>query len=240
LEILHTYQKEQLGIKEVLEQVSALFADHPDLLKEFTFFLPDAVQEQAKERLQRAAEEAHARRAAIEAQQRVQAQQALQEQAQGGVTPPQYGQPPFHVQQQEPGAKKATTAPGRRGSSSTDFPSVKAATYPPPMPPQPPPGTQKFIDMTKSPTSVEKVAPTSPVSVPQQQQQQCGVKRPFSPGVIVGPPPKAPAPVMALHPSPPEPLVYNAGVERQFFDAAKEALTSYSRDGGQAWAEFLK
>ena len=240
LEILHTYQKEQRGIKEVLEQVSALFADHPDLLKEFTFFLPDAVQEQAKERLQRAAEEAHARRAAIEAQQRVQAQQALQEQAQGGVTPPQYGQPPFHVQQQEPGAKKATTAPGRRGSSSTDVPSVKAATYPPPMPPQPPPGTQKFIDMTKSPTSVEKVAPTSPVSVPQQQQQQCGVKRPFSPGVIVGPPPKAPAPVMALHPSPPEPLVYNAGVERQFFDAAKEALTSYSRDGGQAWAEFLK
>ena len=38
----------------------------------------------------------------------------------------------------------------------------------------------------------------------------------------------------------PEPLVYNAGVERQFFDAAKEALTSFSRDGEQAWAEFLK
>ena len=40
LEILHTYQKEQRGIKEVLEQVSSLFADHPDLLREFTFFLP--------------------------------------------------------------------------------------------------------------------------------------------------------------------------------------------------------
>ena len=51
LEILHTYQKEQRGIREVLEQVSTLFADHPDLLKEFTYFLPEAVQEQAKERL---------------------------------------------------------------------------------------------------------------------------------------------------------------------------------------------
>ena len=64
LEILHTYQKEQRGIKEVLEQVAALFADHPDLLKEFTFFLPDAVQEQAKERLHRAAAESESRMAA--------------------------------------------------------------------------------------------------------------------------------------------------------------------------------
>jgi paired amphipathic helix protein Sin3a len=47
---LHTYQKEQRSIKDVLEQVSQLFADHPDLLKEFTYFLPDAVQEQAKVR----------------------------------------------------------------------------------------------------------------------------------------------------------------------------------------------
>ena len=61
LEILHTYQKEQKGIREVLNQVSALFADHPDLLKEFTHFLPEAVQEQAKERLHRAAAEAEAR-----------------------------------------------------------------------------------------------------------------------------------------------------------------------------------
>ena len=57
LKILHTYQKEQKGIKDVLEQVSQLFADHPDLLMEFTYFLPDAVQEQAKERLHRAAAE---------------------------------------------------------------------------------------------------------------------------------------------------------------------------------------
>ncbi|OEU14752.1 hypothetical protein FRACYDRAFT_157073, partial [Fragilariopsis cylindrus CCMP1102] len=47
LEILHTYQKEQRGIKEVLEEVSVLFEAHPDLLKEFTFFLPDAVQSEA-------------------------------------------------------------------------------------------------------------------------------------------------------------------------------------------------
>eukprot|EP01036_Dinobryon_divergens_P031604 gene31604-41036_t len=61
LKILHTYQKEQKGIKEVLEQVSQLFADHPDLLMEFTYFLPDAVQEQAKERLHRAARESETR-----------------------------------------------------------------------------------------------------------------------------------------------------------------------------------
>jgi paired amphipathic helix protein Sin3a len=62
LKILHTYQKEQKGIKEVLEQVSELFADHPDLLMEFTYFLPDAVQDQAKERLHRAAKESVVRR----------------------------------------------------------------------------------------------------------------------------------------------------------------------------------
>ncbi len=34
-------------------------------------------------------------------------------------------------------------------------------------------------------------------------------------------------------------FVYNAGVERQFFDLVKAALTSFSRDG-QAYAEFIK
>ncbi|CAN0566939.1 unnamed protein product, partial [Ectocarpus sp. 12 AP-2014] len=63
LEILHTYQKEQRGIKDVLEQVSSLFADHPDLLREFTYFLPDPVQEQARERLNRAARESEMRKA---------------------------------------------------------------------------------------------------------------------------------------------------------------------------------
>ena len=58
LEILHTYQKEQRGIKDVLEEVSVLFSEHPDLLKEFTFFLPDAVQSEAKAQLEQAAKEA--------------------------------------------------------------------------------------------------------------------------------------------------------------------------------------
>ncbi|KAI9922063.1 hypothetical protein PsorP6_000999 [Peronosclerospora sorghi] len=62
LGILHTYQKEQRSIRQVLDQVSHLFRDHPDLLREFTFFLPDAVQEQAKERLNRAAEKAQQRK----------------------------------------------------------------------------------------------------------------------------------------------------------------------------------
>eukprot|EP01137_Pigoraptor_chileana_P015243 Opistho-2@70936 len=49
LEILHTYQKEQRtakevhAIKEVYGQVASLFRTHPDLLDEFSQFLPDAV-----------------------------------------------------------------------------------------------------------------------------------------------------------------------------------------------------
>jgi len=62
LEILHTYQKEQRGIKEVLDEVSILFADHPDLLKDFAYFLPDAVQEQAKEQLDAAMRQAEQRK----------------------------------------------------------------------------------------------------------------------------------------------------------------------------------
>ncbi|TYZ59045.1 hypothetical protein PybrP1_007594 [[Pythium] brassicae (nom. inval.)] len=62
LAILHTYQKEQRSIRQVLDQVSNLFRDHPDLLRKFTFFLPDAVQEQAKERLNIAAEKAQRRK----------------------------------------------------------------------------------------------------------------------------------------------------------------------------------
>lgn len=76
LEILHTYQKEQRGIKEVLEEVSTLFADHPDLLKEFTYFLPDAVQAQAKAQLDQVAKESEARK-------RTKAKQAIMNQAQG-------------------------------------------------------------------------------------------------------------------------------------------------------------
>jgi len=41
LQILHMYQKEERSIDTVLEEVSTLFEDHPDLLSEFTNFLPD-------------------------------------------------------------------------------------------------------------------------------------------------------------------------------------------------------
>ena len=77
LEILHTYQKEQRGIKEVLDEVSTLFADHPDLLKEFTYFLPDAVQAQAKVQLEQVAKEAEARNA-LKAKKSAAASQAQQ------------------------------------------------------------------------------------------------------------------------------------------------------------------
>ena len=51
LDILHTYQKEQKSIKEVLDQVSVLFKDHTDLLTDFAYFLPDAVREKAKQEI---------------------------------------------------------------------------------------------------------------------------------------------------------------------------------------------
>ncbi|KAK3002319.1 hypothetical protein RJ639_021444 [Escallonia herrerae] len=42
LDILNMYRKEHKGITEVYHEVAALFDDHPDLLEEFTRFLPDA------------------------------------------------------------------------------------------------------------------------------------------------------------------------------------------------------
>ncbi|ELR12555.1 paired amphipathic helix protein sin3, putative [Acanthamoeba castellanii str. Neff] len=41
LEILHTFHREQHTIKDVYEQVAYLFQDHPDLLEEFSEFLPE-------------------------------------------------------------------------------------------------------------------------------------------------------------------------------------------------------
>ena len=49
LEVLHTYQREQKGIQEVLRRVAELFRDHADLLREFTYFLPDAAIEPASD-----------------------------------------------------------------------------------------------------------------------------------------------------------------------------------------------
>ncbi|RXH69830.1 hypothetical protein DVH24_007086 [Malus domestica] len=41
LDILNMYRKENKSIQEVYQEVAALFQDHPDLLVEFTHFLPD-------------------------------------------------------------------------------------------------------------------------------------------------------------------------------------------------------
>jgi paired amphipathic helix protein Sin3a len=159
LEILHTYQKEQRGIKEVLEQVAVLFADHPDLLREFTFFLPDAVQDQAKERLNRAAADSESRLAK---------QYSMQQQAAAVA-----------AQQQQQQQR----------------------------------GHPRVIDMTSR-------AALADGSLTR--------KRPLQGDYL--PPGHAPE----------TSFVYNSAVERQFFDAAREALSAYTRDGGQAWAEFMK
>lgn len=95
LEILHTYQKEQRGIKEVLEEVSSLFSEHPDLLKEFTYFLPDAVQAEAKVQLEQAAKEAEARKRAKASK------QTMMQQAQGMQRQPPVAQPPAPSPPQE-------------------------------------------------------------------------------------------------------------------------------------------
>jgi paired amphipathic helix protein Sin3a len=159
LEILHTYQKEQRGIREVLEQVSTLFADHPDLLKQFTYFLPEAVQEQAKVRLHAAAAEAEARQAAAAAA-------------------AQHHHFPKNFNQQGP-----------RGLAMNR-------------------GRQEIIDMTRS--SMMQRSPDKAVS---------NVTMQYS---VV-----------------PEAVVYNAAVERQYFDMAKEALKESTRDG-ETWNQFVK
>jgi len=158
LEILHTYQKEQRGIKEVLEQVAVLFQDHPDLLREFTFFLPDAVQDQAKERLNRAAADSESR---------------LQKE--------------YAMRQQQ--AEKQAEGQQQRA------------------------GHQRIIDMTEA-------------RAPAQDASGSARKRTLEHSVTAA--------------QQPESYVYNSAVERQFFDFAREALTAYTRDGGQAWAEFMK
>lgn len=167
LEILHTYQKEQRGIREVLEQVSSLFADHPDLLKQFTYFLPEAVQEQAKERLHAAAAEAEARQAAAR-------QRAVD-------SPPSHYGSHIEISQDE--------------------------------------DQEIMIDMT------EKEAAEALTLPPESKKRSS---------------PSSPSNVTLQYPMMPETMIYNAGVERQFFDLAKESLRASSREGDLAWAEFLK
>ena len=49
LEILQTYQREQLRISEVYTQVTLLFREAPDLLNDFRQFLPDMTQQPAQD-----------------------------------------------------------------------------------------------------------------------------------------------------------------------------------------------
>lgn len=158
LEILHTYQREQRGIKEVLEQVAHLFQDHPDLLKEFNFFLPDAVQEQAKARLNQAAEESEIRIAAQRQQQEM----------------------------------------GRYGKAAQKHQHNQ----------------QQFVDDL---TRTGKVGFSDDLRG--RKRNKDGYQMPVDQ---------------------PDLCAYNSAVERQFFDSARDALSSYPRDGGQGWAEFKK
>lgn len=147
LKILHTYQKEQRGIKEVLNEVSELFADHPDLLQEFTYFLPDAVQAAAKAQLATAVKLAEGRKkknvqetAAHVAEARTQAilraKIAYREQKQN-IRP--VGPPEEPLQRQQPSVGPSDSA----GSvavlpSAVSVPPATPSTAPP-QAPQPPP-----------------------------------------------------------------------------------------------------
>ena len=238
LEILHTYQKEQRGIKEVLEQVAALFADHPDLLKEFTFFLPDAVQEQAKERLHRAAADSEARHA-MAAQQK-----ALEQQGGFGKGPSsgwQRGNNTSTTTGKKSGSASANNNNSSSGTGTTTSSSKKksnkdkdSSNNKDKNDANSQDNRQKFIDMTAA-NQTANVEMAEPAPTPRQPSSSGNRKRPFT----TPNEPREPA-VPTGSPPPAETFVYNSAVERQFFEATKEALCSYSRDGGQAWAEFIK
>jgi hypothetical protein len=49
LDILKVYKKREHNVQGVFDSISALFRDEPNLLKEFTYFLPDVMQQQVKE-----------------------------------------------------------------------------------------------------------------------------------------------------------------------------------------------
>jgi histone deacetylase complex regulatory component SIN3 len=147
LKILHTYQKEQRGIKEVLNEVSELFADHPDLLQEFTYFLPDAVQAAAKAQLATAVKLAEGRKkknvqetAAHVAEARTQAilraKIAYREQKQN-IRP--VGPPEEPLQRQQPSVVPSDLAGSVTGlPSAVSVPPTTPSTAPP-QAPQPPP-----------------------------------------------------------------------------------------------------
>jgi len=68
--------------------VSVLFSEHPDLLQEFTYFLPDAVQAQAKAQLTEVARQSEARNRAKASK------QAIMDQAKGMAKDAEQQQPP--------------------------------------------------------------------------------------------------------------------------------------------------
>jgi len=119
-------------------QVSLLFADHADLLKEFTYFLPDAVQSQAKAQLDVAARKAEERARAREA--------AAGRDAGGAARPP----PPV------PGAAPPLpTAARGRGSVIL-----------PPAPPPPPSASPRYGGPAPRPLANRDEVPSHVAKVP--------------------------------------------------------------------------
>ena len=51
MEVLHTYQRERKGIAEVHAEVVIVFRGHPDLISEFSVFLPTSHAESYEKRL---------------------------------------------------------------------------------------------------------------------------------------------------------------------------------------------
>ncbi len=52
LKLLSTYNEGKIGLKAVINQIALLFVDHSDLRKDFVYFLPDGVQDQARAHLE--------------------------------------------------------------------------------------------------------------------------------------------------------------------------------------------
>ena len=105
------------GINHVLEQITDLFADEPDLLREFTYFLPDTVQAQAKERLDRAAVEAEIRLGRSQNGQRLQRLPAHK--SQGAPHRGQVRGKPSNSSRDQPRGSRGQQRVGPRGGGAT-------------------------------------------------------------------------------------------------------------------------
>ena len=134
LEILHTYQKEQRGIKEVLDEVSLLFADHADLLKEFTYFLPDAVQSQAKAQLDVAAKKAEDRARARELEAKRQQEAKLAAANEAHMTAQGFGPPEGQQRGNMVLPPPPTPSGSRNGGQNTQPKSTRVPSHVPQVP----------------------------------------------------------------------------------------------------------